>query len=723
MTRFNLYTVFCSIVLFGSCVCYAQEVPFGVSVFQDSSNKLCVEQIQKQEPQFQTIQSHAPNMGNSTATLWVKVKLPKHERPIIITVENSHIDQLSCYIKEEGKDTYRKFHTGDHTVFATRDINSNLFSFTVYPRESIVYFQAKTEGLLSVPLRAHTLYQYFEYDRSNQMVLWFFYGIACIALIANLIFYAALKDKVYLYYSLYVFANLIYSSVDVETTFQYLWPQWPHLNKYNVLFYSSFVFILLFCIHFLGVKKHSKLHHLLYQIFIGIIVILGFLSLFDYRIAIQWFTYALLVMPVFIIISGITIYRNSKDRIYLLFLGGWGIYLIGILIYIAAVMGFWEYNGSYSLIIPLASAFEMSVMFVTVLYRVNQLREDGIRAKNQVIELLQGQEQLLHEQNTLLEEKVRERTQKLQELNDDIMSQNEEIMTQNEELYQQRQVLEQQGLLLEEKSKIINMANRELSEYKTHLEQLVEERTSELKKSNDELELKNKQMEQFSFMAAHNLRSPIASLLGLASLASENIGNEQLEKEIVKRIELSVKKLDIVVRTLNNMLSDLNTIEKLIVPVFFDPLLDEMKSLLQKEISDSNAQIILETNGCERFDTIRAYMHNLFYNLISNSLKYRRPDCAPLIHITIHQLTTGVELIFQDNGQGIDLEKYGSELFKAFKRFNDTVEGIGVGLYLVKTQIHSLGGKITVASKVNEGTNFTVFIPNYKAIFSNKSLK
>src|SRR6478752_1039976 len=288
MTRFNLYIVLWSMVLFGSSFCYAQEVPFEISILQDGSNKVSVEQIRKQGLYFETIQSHAPNLGNSTATLWIKVKLPEHEKPIIITVENSHIDLLSCYIETEDKGTYRNFHTGDHTVFATRDINSNLFSFTVYPGETTVFFQAKTEGLLSVPLRAHALYQYLEYDRSNQMVLWFFYGIACIALIANLIFFIALKDKVYLYYSLYVFANLIYSSVDVETTFQYLWPQTPHLNKYNVLFYSSFIFILLFCTHFLEVKRRSKLHHLLYQIFIGIFVAIGCFSLLDYRIAIQW---------------------------------------------------------------------------------------------------------------------------------------------------------------------------------------------------------------------------------------------------------------------------------------------------------------------------------------------------------------------------------------------------------------------------------------------------
>lgn len=712
MIPFNARILVFLTCIWTSLAVQAKEVSFEVFSFLDTTHNVTLQTVDSSSDLFQKEQSHSPNLGNVDATLWIKIQVPVSDAPLIFTVENAHLDILSCYIKNANGDGFRSFHTGDKVPFANRDIPSNLFSFTLRPGEHTLYFQTKTEGLLSLPIRGHSLYEYLSYDHTNQMSTWLFYGIALIALSANLIFYLALKEKIYFYYSLYVLANIIYSSVDIETSFQYLWPNAPMLNKLNVLLYTSFAFVFLFCLHFLEIKKRSKTHYVCYQFFIVAMIATGVYSLIDYRIGVQILTYLILLMPFFLIISTTIVYISTKEKTYLLFLTGWGIYLMGVLAYILAIMGVLEYNGSYGMAIPLSSAFEMLIMFVTVMYKVNKIKADGMKAKGQVIILLQEQEKILQEQNSILEVKVKERTKELQELNDDIMFQNEEITTQNEELYQQRLSLEEQSLLLEEKSRIIHQTNQELSEYKEHLEKLVAQRTMELSKTNEELETKNKQMEQFSFMAAHNLRSPVASLLGLAQLATENQDSVELQQEIIHRIDICAKKLDMVVKTLNNMLTDLNTMEKLIVKVDILILLEEIKGLLHKEISDCNAQITMEHHNSPQVNAIFAYMHNLFYNLISNSLKYRRMDTNPVVTISTFQSDQGTTLTFQDNGIGIDLVRFGNEVFHPFKRFNDTVDGIGVGLYLVKTQMLALGGNIEVQSKVDAGTTFTVFIPH-----------
>ena len=93
--------------------------------------------------------------------------------------------------------------------------------------------------------------------------------------------------------------------------------------------------------------------------------------------------------------------------------------------------------------------------------------------------------------------------------------------------------------------------------------------------------------------------------------------------------------------------------------------------------------------------TLKSYMHSIFYNLISNSLKYRKPDIAPVIEIRSRKLDDRIELYFKDNGIGIDMEKNGDMLFGLYKRFNQHIaEGKGMGLFMVKTQVETIGGKI-----------------------------
>jgi signal transduction histidine kinase len=96
---------------------------------------------------------------------------------------------------------------------------------------------------------------------------------------------------------------------------------------------------------------------------------------------------------------------------------------------------------------------------------------------------------------------------------------------------------------------------------------------------------------------------------------------------------------------------------------------------------------------------------------VINSIKYRRPEVDPEIHITSKVSGDWILINVKDNGKGIDLHKYGSHLFGLYKRFDWSVEGKGVGLFMVKMQIESLGGSIGVSSKLNEGTEFMLEFP------------
>ncbi|MBK9016545.1 MAG: hypothetical protein IPM82_22095 [Saprospiraceae bacterium] len=106
---------------------------------------------------------------------------------------------------------------------------------------------------------------------------------------------------------------------------------------------------------------------------------------------------------------------------------------------------------------------------------------------------------------------------------------------------------------------------------------------------------------------------------------------------------------------------------------------------------------------------LKSYLNSIFYNLISNSIKYRQPDLAPVIEIKARLVQNKLTLTFKDNGLGIDLDKKSEQVFGLYKRFHpETAEGKGMGLFMVKTQVETLGGKINVASEVHKGTEFNI---------------
>ncbi len=95
-------------------------------------------------------------------------------------------------------------------------------------------------------------------------------------------------------------------------------------------------------------------------------------------------------------------------------------------------------------------------------------------------------------------------------------------------------------------------------------------------------------------------------------------------------------------------------------------------------------------------------------NLLSNSIKYSSPERSPLIHIKSKYVEDKIHLTFSDNGLGIDLKKYGSKIFGLNKIFHKHPNAKGVGLFITKAQIDSMGGQIFVSSEINKGTTFTI---------------
>jgi PAS domain S-box-containing protein len=218
----------------------------------------------------------------------------------------------------------------------------------------------------------------------------------------------------------------------------------------------------------------------------------------------------------------------------------------------------------------------------------------------------------------------------------------------------------------------------------------------------------NKDLEQFAYIISHNLRSPVANILGLSTLLNDSPEmDEENFKKCMNGLTLSVKKLDEVIVDLNYILQTRREINEKKESISFSGLINDIKtsinSLIEKEEVRIHTNFIVNT-----FFTVKSYLYSIFFNLISNSIKYRDPSQQTIIRIKTKKVGNKLIIEFKDNGLGIDLDAHGNNLFGLYKRFHKHVEGKGMGLYMVKTQVEILGGKISVLSEVNKGTAFTV---------------
>jgi PAS domain S-box-containing protein len=247
------------------------------------------------------------------------------------------------------------------------------------------------------------------------------------------------------------------------------------------------------------------------------------------------------------------------------------------------------------------------------------------------------------------------------------------------------------------------LANKDVTE--TKIADLERERiTADLLQHNQDLE-------QFTYIISHNLRAPVANILGLSGMLKDHDLDLAAKLEVLERISVSTKNIDTVIQDLNQILQAREVVNEQKETVYFNDLLEAIKTTIQNIIISENVQFNVDFEEAASLFTIRSYLYSILYNLTSNSIKYRQPGIAPVISIKSYRLKDKIELYFKDNGKGIDLKKNADQLFGLYKRFDTTMEGKGMGLFMVKTQVEALGGTIKVKSKLGEGTEFVIQLP------------
>ena len=234
--------------------------------------------------------------------------------------------------------------------------------------------------------------------------------------------------------------------------------------------------------------------------------------------------------------------------------------------------------------------------------------------------------------------------------------------------------------------------------------------TEKIKITNDLIQ-HNKDLEQFAYIVSHNIRAPVANMIGLAEELNYDSHAEEVKKMFKRELVLSAKRLDNILIDLNDILKAKREINEKKQIIHLPNLVFSIQASIKNLIIKEGVTISTDFTDVSEFATLTSYMHSIFFNLITNSIKYRHPERPVMIFIKSTKAGSRVIISFKDNGTGIDLGRRKDQVFGLYKRFHPHIEGKGIGLFMVKTQVDTLGGSISVDSAINKGSEFKIELP------------
>jgi PAS domain S-box-containing protein len=256
--------------------------------------------------------------------------------------------------------------------------------------------------------------------------------------------------------------------------------------------------------------------------------------------------------------------------------------------------------------------------------------------------------------------------------------------------------------------------------FKEQLEKVVEQRTAELVHMNEELERSNHELEQYAYIASHDLQEPLRKIQTFAELLKTNIDDAEAVEAYYEKINSSAKHMSSLIKDVLNY-SRLSRTEQVFSEVNLNQVLEDVQNDFELLIDQKGAVVTVGDLPVIKGDYQQ--LRQLFGNLVSNSLKFNEQQPRIQIGHILVDTPPGVpgngqargryaEIVFKDNGIGFE-QQYADQVFVVFKRLNNRqfYSGTGIGLALCKKIVEKHGGSISARSEVGEGATFTILLP------------
>lgn len=251
----------------------------------------------------------------------------------------------------------------------------------------------------------------------------------------------------------------------------------------------------------------------------------------------------------------------------------------------------------------------------------------------------------------------------------------------------------------------------QLSLERKHNADMMYRLNQELEAKAKELSLSNIELEQFAYVASHDLQEPLRTVTSFLALLEKKYNN-LIDDKGKQYIAYTIDGARRMRRIINDLLefSRVGRAEDKLESVNLNEIMKEITSLYQQQITEEKAHVVYDELPV--LYTFKAPLRQVFQNLVANALKYKRPGTIPLINITCANTENYWQFSVTDNGIGINNENI-DEIFIIFKRLHDnnTYKGTGIGLAITKKILENIGGKIWVESEEGKGSTFIFTLP------------
>lgn len=244
----------------------------------------------------------------------------------------------------------------------------------------------------------------------------------------------------------------------------------------------------------------------------------------------------------------------------------------------------------------------------------------------------------------------------------------------------------------------------------THYVVLVTDITDK-KMLTESLKEHNNRLQNYAHIVSHNLRSHTGNLMMLLELSE--IDNEQkINQELFEHMKSAATNMSETVSHLSEIVEIQNLIKNTLVAQNLQKRVKRALENVQATISQINGKIIISVSEDLMVYAIPSYLDSILLNILTNAIKYRSNERPLIIKIVAERINGRTNLNFIDNGLGIDLEKCGSKIFGMYKTFHEHKDARGIGLFMTKNQLEAMDGGITVQSKPDVGSTFTIYFKN-----------
>ncbi|GAB2706343.1 hypothetical protein GCM10027037_35760 [Mucilaginibacter koreensis] len=239
------------------------------------------------------------------------------------------------------------------------------------------------------------------------------------------------------------------------------------------------------------------------------------------------------------------------------------------------------------------------------------------------------------------------------------------------------------------------------------LQKLPQQTGTDLVEANKHLTEQNKRLQNFAHIVSHNLRSYSNNLQSMMQLLTHPDTEDEERNDCIQYVQAISAGLTNTVNHLAEIVKQQDDATRKKAKLSFQETLNGITQALQSDLDKANGKIITDFKVPVVY-YLPAYLDSIMLNMMTNAIKYRHPERSLLITCTSYEKEGHIYLTVEDNGLGIDLVKFKDSLFGMYKTFHHHPDSRGLGLFMTRNQVETLGGSIEVESEPNVGTKFTI---------------